>query len=131
MSAIGRVILDTNVVVAYFRDDPTLHKKIDQVGDVYLPLVLLGELFYGAYKSIHQARMLAEVKAFLSGCLLVQPNEQTAELYGQIKADLSTTGKLIPQNDIWVAAAAKQHDLPLVTRDQHFSFVPGLNLLKW
>jgi predicted nucleic acid-binding protein len=75
--------------------------------------------------------MLAEVKAFLSGCLLVQPNEQTAELYGQIKADLSTTGKLIPQNDIWVAAAAKQHDLPLVTRDQHFSFVPGLNLLKW
>jgi tRNA(fMet)-specific endonuclease VapC len=85
MSAIGRVILDTNVVVAYFRDDPTLHKKIDQVGDVYLPLVVLGELFYGAYKSIHQARMLAEVKAFLSGCLLVQPNEQTAELYGQIK----------------------------------------------
>jgi tRNA(fMet)-specific endonuclease VapC len=102
MSAIGSVLLDTNVVVGYFRQDPDLHKKIDQVGDVYLPLVVVGELFYGAYKSVHQTRMLAEVRAFLSGCILLQANEETAELYGQIKADLATTGKLIPQNDIWL-----------------------------
>jgi tRNA(fMet)-specific endonuclease VapC len=131
MSATGSVLLDTNVVIGYFRQDPDLHKKIDQISDVYVPLVVLGELFYGGYKSIYRSRMLAQVRTFLSGCIVIQPNEITAELYGQIKADLSAMGKPIPQNDIWVAAAAKQHNLPLATRDQHFSFVSGLALLKW
>jgi tRNA(fMet)-specific endonuclease VapC len=131
MSATGSVLLDTTVVVGYFRQDPDLHKKIERVSDVYMPLAVLGELFYGAYKSTHKARMLAQVKAFLSGCILIQPNETTAELYGQIKVELAIAGKPIPQNDIWIAAAAKQHDLPLATRDQHFSFVSGLALLKW
>jgi predicted nucleic acid-binding protein len=43
--------MDTSVVVDYLRQDLGLHQKIDQVSDVYLPLVVLGELLYGAYKS--------------------------------------------------------------------------------
>lgn len=131
MSATGSVMLDTTVVVGYFRRDPALHKKIDQVGDVYLPLVVLGELFYGAYKSANPIKMLAQVKEFLSGCILVYPNQTTADLYGQIKTELAVAGKPIPQNDLWVAAAAKELDLPLATRDQHFSWISGLSVLSW
>ena len=131
MGATGSALLDTTVVVGYFRQDPDLHRKVDQLSDVYMPLAVLGELFYGAYKSIHKPRMLAQVKSFSSGCIVIQPNEITAEFYGQIKAELSLAGHPIPQNDIWIAAVAKQHDLPLATRDQHFSFVSGLTLLKW
>jgi tRNA(fMet)-specific endonuclease VapC len=131
MNAIGSVLLDTSVVVDYLRQDPHLHQKIDQSDDVYLPLVVLGELLYGAHKSMKKDKMLAQVKGFIDGCILILPDEATADFYGQIKAELSTLGKPIPQNDIWIAAAAKQHDLPVVTRDQHFSFVPGLNVLSW
>lgn len=131
MNATGSVILDTSVVVDYFRRDPALHKKLDQVNDVYLPLVVLGELLYGAHKSMQKDKMLAQVKAFSDGCILILPDEATAEFYGQIKAELSVKGKAIPQNDIWIAAAAREHDLPVATRDQHFSFVPGLTVLSW
>jgi tRNA(fMet)-specific endonuclease VapC len=55
----------------------------------------------------------------------------TAEFYGEIKAQLSLAGKPIPQNDIWIAAATKEHDLPVATRDRHFSFVSGLTVLQW
>src|SRR5258708_5669059 len=51
MNAIGSVLVDTSIVVDYFRQDLTLHEKIDQVEEVYVPLVILGELFYGAHKS--------------------------------------------------------------------------------
>ena len=44
MNAIGSVLLDTSVVVDYLRRDPILHQNIDRVDDVYLPLVVLGEL---------------------------------------------------------------------------------------
>jgi tRNA(fMet)-specific endonuclease VapC len=131
MNAIGSVLLDTSVVVGYLRRDLNLHKKIEQANDVYLPLVVLGELLYGAHKSAQKAKMLAQVKDFLNGCILILPDEATAELYGEIKAELSSAGKTIPENDVWIAAAAREHDLPVATRDQHFSFVSGLNILNW
>lgn len=48
-------------------------------------------------------------------------------MYGQVKADLASVGKLIPENDIWIAAIARQFRLPLATRDAHFTAVPGLD----
>jgi tRNA(fMet)-specific endonuclease VapC len=131
MSATGSVLLDTSVVIAYFRKGTKLQKQIEQFNDIYLPLVVLGELYYGAYKSTRQAKMLAEVSAFSKGCILIFPTEATAEHYGRIKAALSTIGKPIPQNDIWIAAAAKEYDLPVATQDQHFSLVSGLTVLQW
>ena len=91
----------------------------------------MGELLYGVKKSAHQARALTQLKTFLNGCILLFPDETTAEFYGEIKAQLSAAGKPIPQNAIWIAAAAKEHDLPIATRDRHFSFVPGLRVLQW
>jgi tRNA(fMet)-specific endonuclease VapC len=52
-------------------------------------------------------------------------------LYGQVKAELAGIGKLIPENDIWIAAMARQFDLPLATRDAHFAQVPRLKTLAW
>jgi predicted nucleic acid-binding protein len=40
-------------------------------------------------------------------------------------------GSRIPENDLWIAAMAQEHQLPLVTRDQHFSLVTGLKALFW
>ena len=33
-------------------------------------------------------------------------------------------------NDLWTAALALQHDLPLLADDAHFTRVPGLKLLS-
>ena len=131
MNAIGSVLLDTSVVIDYLRQDLALHQEIDQVDDVYLPLVVLGELLYGAHKSNHAAKSLEQVQAFYSGCIVLLPDEKTAELYAQIKAELSSAGTKIPENDVWIAAAARQQGYPLATRDRHFSFVSGLNILEW
>jgi tRNA(fMet)-specific endonuclease VapC len=131
MNAIGSVLLDTSVVVDYLRRDPGLRQKVDQVDDVYLPLVALGELLYGVHKSNQPARALAQVQEFQRGCIVLLPDEKTADIYGQIKAELSTAGRKIPENDIWIVALAKRHDLPLATRDRHFSFVPNLSILDW
>jgi len=43
----------------------------------------------------------------------------TENYYGQIKKELKDKGNPIPENDIWIAALAKQHDLELVSQDKH------------
>lgn len=40
-------------------------------------------------------------------------------------------GRPIPNNDIWLAAIAIQHDLTLVTRDAHFGEVDTLRVQRW
>jgi len=59
------------------------------------------------------------------------PDQATTERYGQIKAELAQVGRPIPDNDLWIAAIARQHGLVLATRDAHFAHVPGLQTLTW
>lgn len=96
---------------------------------LYIPLTVLGELYYGAFKSEHQAKTLQQLEEFLRICAVLQPGELTVQHYGHIKTDLERTGSRIPENDLWIAAIAREHQLPLVTRDQHFSLVTGLTAL--
>ncbi|RYE41717.1 MAG: type II toxin-antitoxin system VapC family toxin [Sphingobacteriales bacterium] len=56
---------------------------------------------------------------------------ETAGIYGGIKAKLRKKGTPIPENDIWIAAICQQYNLTLITRDNHFSHVEGLNSFNW
>ena len=51
--------------------------------------------------------------------------------YGEIKARLQTLGRPIPENDLWIAAAALRQGLTLASRDRHFRLVDGLDLEPW
>ena len=94
-------------------------------------MTALGELLYGAYNSAFESKSLEQIEDFLNICAILGPGERTAHYCGRTKADLARQGKPIPQNDIWIAALALEHSLPLATRDRHFSFVPGLAILPW
>ena len=47
----GRFLLDTNVIIALFSNDPEIHKRIAEVADVFVPCIVIGELYFGSYKS--------------------------------------------------------------------------------
>jgi predicted nucleic acid-binding protein len=68
---------------------------------------------------------------FHAGVDLLFPSETTTREYGRIKAELARAGAPIPENDVWIAALAIEHGLPLATCDAHFSRVSGLTVLDW
>jgi tRNA(fMet)-specific endonuclease VapC len=43
-----------------------------------------------------------------------------------LKQALAAKGKPIPENDLWIAATAKSHDLPLYCKDAHFDELADL-----
>jgi tRNA(fMet)-specific endonuclease VapC len=45
--------------------------------------------------------------------------------------DLPTKRRPIPTNDIWIAALARQHQMPILSRDHHFDFVEGIQRIEW
>lgn len=77
----------------------------------------MGELFFGAERSKRREAKLAEAEAF-AGDSEVRPCDlETARHYGVIENALRAEGRPIPDNDIWIAALAQQHELIVVTRD--------------
>ena len=117
MDTAGSVLLDTNVVVAHLRNDPDLTARLRTTPATYVPWVVLGELHYGALRAQRREVQLALIRDFLQTSILLMPDQITSERYGQLKAELAEIGRLITDNDIWIAAMARQFDLPLVTRD--------------
>ena len=131
MNAPGSVLLDTNVVVAYFRGEQALHSRFAGAVPLHLPWVVLGELYYGAQRAKRRQEQLAHILDLLTYAVVLFPDHDTTSVYGQVKAELAQTGKPIPDNDLWIAAMARQHALPLATRDAHFAQVPGVETLSW
>ena len=71
------------------------------------------------------------VNQFTGANRILSCDSTTAQHYGEIKNLLREKGRPIPENDIWIAAIANQHNLTLVSRDNHFDKVEGLSLERW
>jgi tRNA(fMet)-specific endonuclease VapC len=126
----GDVLLDTNIVIAFFAEDEVVLSRIVQV-NFLIPAIVLGELYAGARKSARTDENLARIDAAFPNNIILNCDYQTAQMYGVIKQALRLKGRPIPENDIWIAAVAQQYGLLLITRDDHFTAVDGLVVEKW
>lgn len=127
----GRYLLDTNIVIALFADEPSVRKRLGRANEVFVPGIVLGELYYGAMKSTRMADNVARIEQFAVQMTILVCDADTARAYGSAKSLLREKGRPIPENDLWIAAVALQHDLTLVARDAHFAHVDGLRLEEW
>ena len=51
---------------------------------------------------------------------LLAVDEETSERYATIRVALKKAGTPVASNDIWIAASAMQHGLPILTSDRDF-----------
>lgn len=122
-------MLDTCTIIATFKNDNAIWSKLDLMSEVYVPAIVVGELYYGAYKSANPQKHIAQIRAFLKNCITISCDSLSGEVYGRIKTALMQKGRPIPENDVWIAAIAQQFDLPLFTIDKHFSEIDGISLV--
>ena len=127
----GRVLLDTNILIALFAGEVSVLTAAQQAEAVYVPAVALGELYYGTRKSARAAANLQRIAELAAAVAVLPCDGETAAVYGEVKAMLRMRGTPIPENDLWIAAVARQHELTLVTRDAHFRLVPELACDRW
>lgn len=127
----GRFLLDTNIVVPFLNGDQDLRDKFAQNIEIYLPVVVLAELYYGAYNSSQRVSNIEKVEGFRDAISILDCDEFTSKIYGEVKKRLKDRGTPIPENDIWISAIAIQYGLTLVTRDNHFNHIDDLHVTKW
>jgi tRNA(fMet)-specific endonuclease VapC len=131
MPATGRVLLDTNILIALLAEEPAVVRGVQDAEAVHVPAIALGELYYGAQKSARARDNVQRVSALAAASAVLSCDAETAARYGELKAALRAKGTPIPENDLWIAALARQHQLALVSRDAHFAGIEGLDVVSW
>ena len=124
-------LLDTNIIIALFAGDTFVKKRLAEAEHVFVPAIVLGELYFGVYRSAQTDVNYARLNDFASSNVVLVCSITTARCYGKIKNALLKRGRPIPENDIWIAAIAKQYELTLVTRDSHFDEIGDLAIERW
>ncbi len=127
-------MLDTNMVIYTIKNRPnqvreTFKQHQDQM---CISAVTWGELIYGAEKSSHPDRNLADIEQ-MAARLEIAPFETLAAAhFGQLRAELYRIGKPIGPYDMMIAGHARSMGFILVTNNlKEFERVPGLRVENW
>lgn len=126
----GKRLLDTSAMVELIRGADEVLERVGE-HEISVSLVVIAELYYGAYGRENRAKRVAELQDLLSECEVLLHSLETSKIYAEMKRTQRGLGKKIPDNDMWIAASAREHDLVLAHRDKHFETVEGLQQERW
>lgn len=128
----GLYLLDTSILVLSLRGDAVIRARIATLTKFYIASPALGELYDGAYGSPTRATAaVADIATLALTNIVLGTDAETAEIYGRTRSDLKRRGRIMPDNDLWIAATALQYDVTLAARDVHFNWITGLRIEQW
>lgn len=129
----GKIAVDTSFLIDWQREIGSPGGAVSRFltthaeDHFYMPLTVLGE-FAAVFSDLGQVHF----RRIREAIGLLEVDEETAFVYRSIYRTLKSMGELIGANDLWIAATAIRHGLPLVTRNQsEFERVPNLQLLSY
>lgn len=127
--ALKQIAIDTNIAIEILNGNENTLQVLSQYDIIALAVTVCGELIYGAKNSRKARSNLDRYISFINACEILDVKTPAASEYASIKLILKETGHPIPENDIWIAAVCQSHDVPLLSRDRHFSYISTLHLL--
>jgi tRNA(fMet)-specific endonuclease VapC len=123
---VRKVLLDTSAYSALFRGEEQVKYILQEVEEVSLTPVILGELLAGFSGGRFETNNRQLFKEFLDmpRVRVYSIDGDTSERYAAVWLHLRREGTPIPTNDLWIAASAMQHGLTVITADMHFQKIP-------
>jgi tRNA(fMet)-specific endonuclease VapC len=134
------VLLDTNVFSFFLRqrsggEDVLAERYRSHVEDriVAISFVSVGELYFWAERRKWGSNRIEALEAKLRNAVVVPYDVQICKTYAKLRNGLRTPAgshRVVGDNDLWIAACAVSHSLPLVTHNRrHFEGIPDLEIL--
>lgn len=130
-----RYMLDTDICIFISRHRPSLVKeRFERLkpGQVIMSVITYGELYYGASKSNQSGEALAQLGKTVRDIPVEDLTSAASQAYGMIRATLEKQGRMIGNNDLWIAAHAMAMNVTLATNNEReFLRVTGLSVENW
>jgi tRNA(fMet)-specific endonuclease VapC len=127
-----RYLLDTNVVIRLLNSDRALTRRVagHERADFGLPVMVVHELYFGAFKSQRIEQNIGFLQELDFEILDFQPED--AIKAGEIRAVLAARGTPIGPFDTLIAGQAVSRNLTLITNNvREFTRVDRLQVEDW
>jgi len=125
-----KFVLDTNIYVDFGQGRQEVVDVIaTRSTEILLPVIVLGELFYGFQRGSKSKENEARFRYFVTslGVSIIDVDEEVARKYSLVYSALSARGTPIPINDVWIAACCMSVGGTLLTRDRHFDQIEQID----
>ena len=127
-------MFDTNIIDYLIRgSSPALKNRFERENpdDFAVSAVVYAEILCGLRK-IHGDKIAAKIRAFLENMRIVDFNDDAADMYAKIGAELEKSGTPIDNMDLLIAASAMAEGAVLVSHNtRHFSKIKDLQVEDW
>ena len=126
-----KIFLDTNSYSVLFDGkDRNLIEEVMYSETIFISTIVIGELLTGFRAGSKEKENRKILQNFLDNQTteVLEINNESAEIYSQIKVFLRRKGTPIPNNDVWIASNVIQSGAVLITYDKHFLKIPGLRI---
>lgn len=126
-------LLDTDTCIGLLKgDDAVVASWRACMEQCALPSMVVGELYYGAFKSSIRDKELKRVDRFVDIFPEVKPSKRSMRRFGEIKASLERKGVRLADADIIIGSIAIEEGLALVTGNvRHYNRIEGLAIENW
>ena len=125
------MILDTNALSAWAEGLVTVETSLRTATRLVVPSIVLGEYYFGIRQSRYRSCYEQWLRRYLPLAEIAAVTSATAAAYADIRLELKRSGSPIPPNDVWVAALARQHALPVLSNDTHFDAVESVRRIAF
>lgn len=119
-------MLDTSVFVAIEQGRPLRRQAIPESGAI--SIVTKAELRAGilAAKDISTRDRRLDTLDAVANIVVLPVDEQVARAWAQMRAYLAAAERRVNINDMWIAATAAAHEIPVLTEDGDFDALSGV-----
>jgi tRNA(fMet)-specific endonuclease VapC len=128
-------VLDTTIMVSLLKDDKETKEKIRSLeqsdAKISTTAITVYELLKGAQISSRREENLAKVRDLVSSLEVLGVSVGACEEAAKIYRELREKGRMIGEFDILIASITRSSDEALVTSDEDFRSVRGLEIIKW
>lgn len=122
--------MDTTVFVSREGGRALADEKMPS--EVAVSIITIGELRAGVLAATDLARRDRRLTT-LAQALSMDPvpvDDDVAAAWARLRVQLREEGKRMPVNDSWIAATAMALDVPVVTQDDDYVEVTGLEVIR-
>jgi tRNA(fMet)-specific endonuclease VapC len=127
-------LLDTNICSAHLkRPGGLMHRCVQHSGGLYIPTIVLGELYIWAYHRQNPTPVIQRIENdLLPDVTVLDFDPDCAKEFGKVRGQLLQQGISVSRVDLLIGAVALVHNLTMVTHNTtDYQNIPGLRLDDW
>ena len=125
------MIVDAGAVSAILAGYESIKPVVSTGAMLAIPVIVIGEYRYALVDAPKEREIERAFDRLIRSMHVLTVDERTAHYYADVRRRRTGRARSLSENGIWIAALARQYELPILSRESYFDDIPGARRIGW